>query len=129
MGPWCFKLEINVTLAQTLNMAQAMHLALDGLLAGFPILRTEDLSEAREVVGRAFCDHRLDIRQGTRLAVQHDHIGGAELSLNALGYGAEVSIDPEGWKISICCSFRCGGRHGSRIVVRWSRPARRWRRS
>ncbi|SEJ51175.1 transcriptional regulator, AraC family [Pseudooceanicola nitratireducens] len=94
MGRGCFKLEINVTLAQTLNMAQAMHLALDGLLAGFPILRTEDLSEAREVVGRAFCDHRLDIRQGTRLAVQHDHIGGAELSLNALGYGAEVAIDP-----------------------------------
>lgn len=65
-----------------------------GLLAGFPILRTRDLSEAREVVGRAFCDHRLDIRQGTDLSVSHDHVSGQGLSLNALSYGAEVEIDP-----------------------------------
>lgn len=64
------------------------------LLSGFPILRTEDLSEAREVVGRAFCDHRLDIRHGSRLRVRHDHVSGAEVSLNALGYGAEVDINP-----------------------------------
>lgn len=63
------------------------------LLAGFPILRTDDLSEARAVVGKAFCDHRLDIRAG-RLDVRHDHVGGAALSLNVLGYGAEVDINP-----------------------------------
>jgi len=64
------------------------------LLSGFPILRTEDLSEARAVVGQAFCDHRLDIRHGSRLNVSHDHVSGTEVSLNALGYGAEVEIDP-----------------------------------
>lgn len=69
------------------------HLPTD-LLSGFPILRTEDLSEARAVVGQAFCDHRLNIRRGARLAVQHDHVSGRDVSLNALGYGAEVEIDP-----------------------------------
>lgn len=64
------------------------------LLSGFPFLRTEDLSEARAVVGRAFCDHRLDIRRGARLRVSHDHVAGTGLSLNALSYGAEVDIDP-----------------------------------
>lgn len=64
------------------------------LLAGFPILQTTDLSEARAVVGRAFCDHRLDARRGARLDVRHDHVGGAAVSLNRLRYGAEVEIDP-----------------------------------
>ncbi|QEW23152.1 L-rhamnose operon regulatory protein RhaS (plasmid) [Paracoccaceae bacterium] len=64
------------------------------LLSGFPILRTDDLSEARAVVGQAFCDHRLDIRRGTRLQVSHDHVRGTGLSLNALSYGPEVDIDP-----------------------------------
>lgn len=64
------------------------------LLSGFPILRTEDLSEARAVVGQAFCDHRLDVRRGAPLRVRHDHVSGAEVSLNTLGYGAEVEIDP-----------------------------------
>lgn len=94
MGLWCLKLEINVTVAQTWIMAQAAPHSSKALLSGFPILRTEDLSEAREVVGQAFCDHRLDIRHGSRLRVSHDHISGTEVSLNALGYGAEVEIDP-----------------------------------
>lgn len=64
------------------------------LLAGFEMLRTRDLSEARAVVGQAFCDHRLTLRQGHGLNVRHDHIAGAEVSLNALSYGAEVEIDP-----------------------------------
>lgn len=88
------KLEINVTLAQNWYMAQAAPHSSKALLAGFPILRTKDLSEARAVVGRAFCDHRLDLRRGGRLSVSHDHVGGAEVSLNTLGYGAEVEIDP-----------------------------------
>lgn len=75
-------------------MVHADPLATKALLAGFPILRTDDLSEARDVVGRAFCDHRLDIRHGSRLRVAHDHVSGAEVSLNLLSYGAEVAIDP-----------------------------------
>ncbi len=75
-------------------MTQAARLPDRPLLAGFPILRTDDLSEAREVVGRAFCDHRLDVRGRGRLSVSHDHVSGAAVSLNALSYGAEVEIDP-----------------------------------
>ncbi|MBK0328920.1 AraC family transcriptional regulator [Rhodobacteraceae bacterium F11138] len=75
-------------------MAQTDPVPTKALLSGFSILRTEDLSEARAVVGRAFCDHRLGIRRGSRLRVRHDHVGGAEVSLNTLGYGAEVEIDP-----------------------------------
>ncbi|WP_089886210.1 AraC family transcriptional regulator [Citreimonas salinaria] len=64
-------------------------------LQAHPILRTESLSEAREVVGRAFCDHRLNLRRrGAKLAARHNHVGGRHVSLNALGYGTEVEIDP-----------------------------------
>ncbi|MDU9004303.1 AraC family transcriptional regulator [Sedimentitalea todarodis] len=75
-------------------MAQTDPLAAKALLSGFPILRTQDLSEARAVVGRAFCDHRLDMRRGAQLRVSHDHVCGADVSLNTLAYGAEVEIDP-----------------------------------
>lgn len=75
-------------------MAQTDPLSAKALLSGFPILRTEDLSEARAVVGQAFCDHRLDMRRGAQLQVRHNHVGGAEVSLNTLGYGTEVEIDP-----------------------------------
>ena len=75
-------------------MAHAAAHSPKALLAGFPILRTEDLSEARAVVGQAFCDHRLDLRRGGRLSVSHDHVSGVEVSLNSLGYGAEIEIDP-----------------------------------
>lgn len=65
------------------------------LLQAHPLLRTEDLCEARAVVGQAFCDHRLNLRHpGTRLSARHNHVGGRHVSLNALRYGAEVEIDP-----------------------------------
>lgn len=75
-------------------MEQAALSVSKDLLSRFPILRTEDLFEARAIVGQAFCDHQLDIRRGARLRVSHDHVSGTELSLNALGYGAEVHINP-----------------------------------
>ncbi len=65
------------------------------LLGAHPLLRTRSLCEARSVIGRAFCDHRLDLRhRGARPSVRHDRVGGPNLSLNALRYGAEVKIDP-----------------------------------
>ncbi|MFP4329052.1 MAG: AraC family transcriptional regulator [Paracoccaceae bacterium] len=71
------------------------HVAPAELLQGHRILQTSDLCEARDVVGRAFCDHRLNLRhRGGRLAARHNHVGGRHISLNALGYGAEVDIDP-----------------------------------
>jgi AraC-like DNA-binding protein len=71
------------------------HVGSAALLQAHPILQTTDLCEARDVVGRAFCDHRLDLRRrGARLDARHNHVGGRHVSLNALGYGAEVEIDP-----------------------------------
>ncbi|MGR3364329.1 MAG: AraC family transcriptional regulator [Maritimibacter harenae] len=75
-------------------MDRTMTHGYDTLLQGHPLLRTQDLSEARDVVGRAFCDHRLELGRGERLDVVHDHVSGRHVSLNALGYGGEVEIDP-----------------------------------
>lgn len=104
------KLEINRSLAQTWPMAQALPPDTGDILSGFPILRTADLSEARAVVGRAFCDHHLDIRRGAALQVSHDHVSGTEVSLNALGYGAEVDIDPGQLQNFYLLQFAISGR-------------------
>lgn len=64
-------------------------------LASHPLLRTDDLDEARHCVTQKFCDHRLDISTGSRqLSVRHNHVAGQHISLNYLRYGADVSIDP-----------------------------------
>lgn len=64
-------------------------------LSARPLFRTADLDEARAIVAEKFCDHRLDraSRAGAFDAVQHRAEGQA-LSLNVMGYGAEVRIDP-----------------------------------
>lgn len=70
-------------------------IAYTDLLQAHPLLRTENLCEARAVVGRAFCNHRLNVcHTDTRLAVRHNHVSGQNISLNTLQYGAEVEIDP-----------------------------------
>ena len=104
------KLEIKMNVAQTFPMAQPAPLNPRDVLSGFPILRTTDLSEARTVVGQAFCDHRLDIRRGTHLKVSHNHVSGTGVSLNALGYGAEVEIDPGQLQHFYLLQFTLAGR-------------------
>ncbi|MFK7764662.1 MAG: AraC family transcriptional regulator [Roseobacter sp.] len=64
------------------------------LLQSHPVLRTRDLDEARAAVADRYCDHRLDVLGADRLEVQHNHARGTHLSLNLLGYGADVAIDP-----------------------------------
>ncbi len=64
-------------------------------LANYPLLRTNDLDEARHCVTEKFCDHALD--KSSRfddLAVRHNHVAGQHVSVNYLHYGADVQIDP-----------------------------------
>ncbi|TVS00555.1 MAG: AraC family transcriptional regulator [Rhodobacteraceae bacterium] len=65
-------------------------------LAAFPLFGTREVDVARDVVGRTFCPHRLEIPQHAlpRFATRHNHVAGEFLSLNHLSYGAEVEIDP-----------------------------------
>ncbi|WP_127110094.1 AraC family transcriptional regulator [Pararhodobacter zhoushanensis] len=64
------------------------------LLAAYPVLRTRDLDAARAAVSQRYCDHRLTLPQGRGLDVRHNHVRGTNLSLNLLGYGGDVAIDP-----------------------------------
>lgn len=64
-------------------------------LADYPLLRTDDLDEARHRVTEKFCDHKLD--KSSRLdslAVRHNHVAGQHVSINYLHYGADVCINP-----------------------------------
>lgn len=59
------------------------------------LFRSADLDEARAIVARKFCEHRLDLasRKGRFRAV-HNRVEGHETSLNFIRYGADVQIDP-----------------------------------
>ena len=60
-----------------------------------PILRTNDLDEARHCVTQKFCDHELNkLSRFDDLEVRHNHVAGQHLSINYLHYGADVHIDP-----------------------------------
>jgi AraC-like DNA-binding protein len=56
---------------------------------------SSDLDETRDMVGRIFKPHRLNItRRGARLRARKHHVKIGGLSLNLLRYGAPVAIDP-----------------------------------
>jgi AraC-like DNA-binding protein len=60
-----------------------------------PVLRTSDLDEARAIVSKTFCDHRLSLANRTAsLSVAHNAVRGRHLSVNYLHYGAKVIVDP-----------------------------------
>lgn len=88
-------LEINCKLGHveqgdSMQQAQTME-----LLAAHPLLRTDDLDEARHCVAQKFCDHRLFLSsRAERLCVRHNHVAGTHVSINYLRYGADVKIDP-----------------------------------
>lgn len=59
------------------------------------LFQTSDLDEARHIVGRKFCDHRLEIRgDAHRFNAAHHRAEGQNTSLNFIRYGADVTIDP-----------------------------------
>ena len=56
---------------------------------------SSDLDETRDMVGRVFKPHRLNITErGARLEARKHHVRIGALSLNLLRYGAPVAIDP-----------------------------------
>lgn len=64
-------------------------------LANHAILRTTDLSEAREGVARVFCPHRLDVaRPAQHLDARHHVAELGMIAVNYVQYGADVEIDP-----------------------------------
>ncbi|MTH96272.1 helix-turn-helix domain-containing protein, partial [Roseibium sp. RKSG952] len=64
-------------------------------LSGHRLFQTENLDEARMLVGEKFCDHRLDIASGSDLFdVHYNRIEGLATSLNYLQYGASTRIEP-----------------------------------
>ncbi|MCV3273676.1 AraC family transcriptional regulator [Roseobacter sinensis] len=66
----------------------------DAFLQSYRVLRTQDLDEARHAVAARYCDHRLDLQRGRQLDVRYNHARGEHISLNLLGYGGDVEIDP-----------------------------------
>ncbi len=63
-------------------------------LPSFAVLRTRNLDEARDAVAQRYCDHRLNLVRGRKVDVSHNHVRGSHVSLNLLGYGGDVAIDP-----------------------------------
>lgn len=64
------------------------------LLENYNVLRTHKLDEARAAVTQRYCDHRLELFSDGEVTVVHHHVRGAQVSLNVLGYGADVAINP-----------------------------------
>ena len=65
-------------------------------LAAFSLFKTREVDVARDTVSRKFCPHRLEVprRSLARFDTRHNHVAGERISLNHLGYGAEVDIAP-----------------------------------
>jgi AraC-like DNA-binding protein len=64
-------------------------------LAKHVLFRTNDLDEARERVGRVFCEHKLAyLRQKSRLDMYQHVVKFGNLALSYIAYGSDVSIDP-----------------------------------
>jgi AraC-like DNA-binding protein len=64
-------------------------------LGGHVFFTSSDLDETRDLVGRVFKPHRLNITErGAQLRARKHHVKIGGLSLNLLRYGAPVAIDP-----------------------------------
>ena len=64
-------------------------------LSRFCRFQTADLDEAREIVAKNFCAHRLDmVSRGGRFDACQNRAEGRFISLNYIRYGADVEIEP-----------------------------------
>ncbi|MEM8959541.1 MAG: GNAT family N-acetyltransferase [Pseudomonadota bacterium] len=64
-------------------------------LGGFNCFETCDVDEARDIVARNFCSHRLErMSAGDRFNACQNRVDGKRLSLNYIRYGADVTIEP-----------------------------------
>ncbi|MBD1549280.1 AraC family transcriptional regulator [Labrenzia aggregata] len=63
--------------------------------AQYPVVRTRDMDEARHIVARKLCDHKLEVTgRRSSLFVRHNAVSGRSVSVNYLHYGADVTVDP-----------------------------------
>lgn len=89
-------------------------------LAGYGLLDSRDLDEARERVAAVFCPHRLEAH-GTGLAARHNHLRGQALSLNLIEYGARMAIEPgrlgSFYLVQIALAGGAEIRHGGRHMA------------
>ncbi|WP_422037632.1 helix-turn-helix domain-containing protein [Roseibium sp.] len=64
-------------------------------LSDFRCFDTLDVDEAREIVARNFCSHRLErMSAADRFNACQNRVDGKHVSLNYIRYGADVTIDP-----------------------------------
>jgi AraC-like DNA-binding protein len=64
-------------------------------LARHLLVQTSDLDEARERVGRVFCEHKLAyLRPNQQLNMRQHVVRFGNLALSYITYGCDVSIDP-----------------------------------
>lgn len=63
-------------------------------LEGRDAFHTRDLDEARELVARAFCGHKLQVLDG-QVDVRRNSASLTNVSLHYLDYGADVRISPQ----------------------------------
>ncbi|MEZ5811764.1 MAG: AraC family transcriptional regulator [Rhizobiaceae bacterium] len=61
----------------------------------YTLFCSDDLDEARELVARKFCQHRLNtVAAAGRFHARHNCVAGALLAINYMHYGATVLIEP-----------------------------------
>ncbi|MES0882403.1 AraC family transcriptional regulator [Roseibium sp. SCP14] len=61
----------------------------------FSRFETADVDEAREIVARHFCSHRLErMSSSDRFDARQNRVDGCRVSLNYIRYGADVTIEP-----------------------------------
>jgi AraC-like DNA-binding protein len=56
---------------------------------------TSDVDQARDFVARAFCAHKLELLDGSRIDARQNSAGLGNVSLHYLDYGADVRISPQ----------------------------------
>ncbi len=63
-------------------------------LGKFNLFQTKDADEAREVVSKVYCDHKLEPTRAGSLDVCHNRVRLSSLSVNYMQYGADVNVEP-----------------------------------
>ncbi|MDK2661967.1 AraC family transcriptional regulator [Cupriavidus consociatus] len=68
---------------------------LRGLLAQYPLFRSQDVEETQGKIAAVFCPHELRVVGAAQhLHVQHNLVKLHDTAINFLAYGADVQIDP-----------------------------------
>ncbi|GAB2183712.1 AraC-like ligand-binding domain-containing protein [Roseibium sp. LAB1] len=94
----------------------------------FRCFETSDVDEAREIVARHFCNHRLGrFSVSDKFDACQNRVSGQHLSLNYLRYGADVAIEPgelsDFYLIQLPIAGTAEVRNGCRSMVSTPRAA------